>query len=137
ACRPRVALPRFRSALGRWRCPPLSDAGSDLGAMELRHLDEWHTSIKEECLALEVASGQYRETISELTELVTDAPYREEPRSLLMRALHGAGRRADALRVFEEGRRFLQEELGLDPGTELRKTHEMVLRDEVTTLVTT
>src|SRR5690625_62057 len=131
------AIREFRSVLDLWRGPALSNVGSDLVEMERRHLDEWHTSIKEECLGLEVASGQYRETISELTELVTDAPYREEPRSLLMRALHGAGRKADALRVFEEGRRFLQEELGLDPGTELRKTHEMVLRDEVTTLVTT
>ena len=68
------AIREFRSVLDLWRGPALSNVGSDLVEMERRHLDEWHTSIKEECLGLEVASGQYRETISELTELVTDAP---------------------------------------------------------------
>ena len=66
----------------------------------------------------------------ELEELVSTHPLRERLRWLLMLALYRAGRQADALRVYQEGRHILGEELGLEPGHELRALEAAILAQD-------
>src|SRR2546423_1414945 len=75
----------------------------------------------EERVELQLQLGSVREAIVELETLVDAHPLRERLRGQLMIALYRAGRQADALRAFQDGRNILAEELGLDPGPELRR----------------
>ncbi|MGW6446626.1 BTAD domain-containing putative transcriptional regulator [Lentzea sp. NPDC055074] len=78
-----------------------------------------------------IRAGRHHEIIGELTGYVTEHPTRERLRGALMVALHRTGRQADALRTYDEGRRLLAEELGLDPGQELQDLHAAILRDDI------
>jgi Bacterial transcriptional activator domain len=77
-----------------------------------------------------LALGESRELLAELAELVDRHPLRETLRCQYMLALYRAGRQADALGVFGEGRTLLVEELGVDPGPELSRLHAQILRSE-------
>ncbi|MFD0744357.1 BTAD domain-containing putative transcriptional regulator [Phytohabitans flavus] len=79
-------------------------------------------------LGLGAASGQL---IAELRDLVGAEPLRERPRALLMRALYGAGRPAEALSAYEDARQVFADELGTDPSPEMAALHVAILRDEV------
>jgi predicted ATPase len=75
----------------------------------------------------ELALGRHAELVGELTALVAANPLRERLRGHLMLALYRSGRQGDALRVFADGRGVLADELGVDPGPELRELHQRVL----------
>ncbi|ONI76068.1 hypothetical protein ALI144C_35805 [Actinosynnema sp. ALI-1.44] len=119
-----------REALGLWRGTPFGGIG-DVPVLhaEIDRLQEQRLAAYEECMALELALGNHSKTVGELTGLVNEYPVRERLRAQLMLALHRTGRRADALRVFDTGRRLLAEDLGIDPSRELRAMHAAVLRD--------
>ena len=74
--------------------------------------------------------GATREAIGRLRALVDEHPLRERLRALLMLALYRAGRQAEALDVFRDARFTLVETLGLDPGPELRRLQEAILRQD-------
>ena len=78
--------------------------------------------------------GRLEPAIAELEALLRDEPLREHARALLMRALYAAGRQADALAVYREGREELVEQLGLDPGPELQDLERAILRQEASLL---
>ncbi|QUQ64890.1 ATP-binding protein [Kutzneria sp. CA-103260] len=113
----------LREALGLWRGPALADAPSEEGT----RLDELRTIATEDLLEASLADV---DVIPELRQLIARHPLRERPRALLMRALHAAGRSAEALEVFEDARTLLADELGADPSPDLADVHLAVLRAE-------
>ncbi|WP_084961272.1 BTAD domain-containing putative transcriptional regulator [Thermoactinospora rubra] len=114
----------LREALALWQGPP--EAPEPLVAP----LQEVWLSAVEDRVQADLELGRHRDLVSELRELVERHPLRERLRAQLMRALHGSGRQAEALAAFEEGRRVLDEELGVQPGAELAGAHLDVLRAE-------
>lgn len=123
------AVQHQRQALGLWRGPALSGLqGSALTARATR-LEEDRIVAQETCTDWELQLGRHRELISELTERVAAYPLRERNRAQLMLALHRAGRPAEALQAYRQGRAELVEQLGLEPGQELRRAEAMILAD--------
>ncbi|MGW6022188.1 BTAD domain-containing putative transcriptional regulator [Streptomyces sp. NPDC055099] len=118
-------------ALALWRGPALGGIGGigeTLRAMAVQ-LDEARQAALEERIAAQLAQpGRETELVAELTALVARHPTRERPRGQLMLALYRLGRQADALAVYAEGRDVLAQELGIDPGPDLRRMHEAILR---------
>lgn len=115
-------------ALALWRGPALGGIGETLRAMA-DQLDEARQAALEERIAAQLAqSGRETDLVAELTALVSRHPTRERPRGQLMLALYRLGRQADALAVYAEGRDVLAQELGIDPGPDLRRMHEAILR---------
>ncbi|MEU3645746.1 BTAD domain-containing putative transcriptional regulator [Lentzea sp. NPDC034063] len=126
----RDGVREIRTALKLWRGPALDGLGAGVLAGRAARLDEQRLDAFESCVDWQLELGQHREVIDELAEVVAENPLRERPHAQLMLALDRAGRQADALRVFQQLRAGLAEELGIDPGTEVRKLHERVLRGE-------
>ncbi|WP_242906916.1 BTAD domain-containing putative transcriptional regulator [Actinomadura terrae] len=120
----------LKEALGLWRGPALADVSAPFAAAQAARLEESRVAVAEDLAEAEIALGEFGAVVPGLRELVDAQPLREQARALLMRALYGAGRQADALAVFEDGRRLLAEELGADPGRELAEAHLAILRGE-------
>ena len=113
-----------------WRGDALADfAYEEFASAAIARLSELRLTAIEERLGAELALGR-RGLIGELEPLVAAHPLRERPRGLLMVALYRAGRQADALRLYQDGRRTLAEELGLDPGPELRRLEAAILAQD-------
>jgi len=111
-----------------WRGDPLADfAYENFASGAITRLSESRLALIEERLDIELQLGRHQRAIIQLEEVVATHPLREGFRGLLMLALYRAGRQADALRIFQEGRRLLGEELGLDPGPELRRLESAIL----------
>ncbi|MDU0292351.1 AfsR/SARP family transcriptional regulator [Saccharothrix longispora] len=124
------AAARFAAALGAWRGTPLGGAQGAWAEAERSRLAELRLDALEDRFDADLAIGRGESLVAELTAAVAENPLRERLRSQLMLALHQAGRQADALASYQEGRRVLLDELGLEPGPGLRSTHERILRGE-------
>ncbi|MGN9843114.1 BTAD domain-containing putative transcriptional regulator [Nonomuraea sp. H19] len=120
----------LREGLDLWRGPAFADvADAPFAGPQARRLEELRLSATEDLMAAELALPE-ASPVAALRELVAAHPLRERPRGLLMRALHAAGRQAEALAVFDETRRLLADELGADPSPELTAVHLAILRGE-------
>lgn len=121
----------LRDALAEWRGTVLADlVALPIQSKAAGRLDELRLDALELCCASELAIGIYEALVPELEALVALAPYRERLRCLLIRALYAAGRQRDALRAFQDARRILVEELGIEPGQELRALERQVLEQD-------
>ena len=121
----------LREALSLWRGPPLADFEYDAFAQgEIARLEELRLVAVEEQIDVELALGRHGDITARLYCLVAEHPLRERLRADLMLALYRSGRKADALRVYDEARRMLAEELGLEPSESLRRLHTAVLADD-------
>jgi DNA-binding SARP family transcriptional activator len=119
---------RLREALALWRGDPLADLRYESFAQhELLRLAELRIAALEDRLDADLARGREHELVGELEALVAAHPFRERLRGLLMLALYRCGRQADALHVFQDGRRALVEELGIDPGPALQQLQRQIL----------
>jgi DNA-binding SARP family transcriptional activator len=124
----------LRRALDLWRGPPLAEfAFEDWAHTEIRRLDELRLATLEERIATDVELGHPADVVPELEALVGAHPLRERLWLLLMRALHDAGRSAEALQAYSSARTAL-DELGIEPGEELRRLQGEILRGEAKSL---
>ena len=116
------------AALELWRGDPLADVGSEaLTVRELPRLTELRLQAIETRADADLRLGRSDEVIAELDRIVASYPFREHLQVLLIRALYCSGRIADALASYQRVRELLVEELGLEPGAELRELHQQVL----------
>ncbi|WP_049575211.1 AfsR/SARP family transcriptional regulator [Nonomuraea sp. SBT364] len=126
------AAEAFREALALWRGPALADVDSaELRRAHAVPLEELRLTALEERVELDLRLGRGAEVVGELRALVNAHPLRERAWAHLLAALHQAGRRSEALTAYQEARRILVDDLGLEPGAELREAHERVLRGDV------
>ena len=116
---PNEARDTLGRALALWRGPPEPVAA---------HLDELRQAAFEDWLQASVESGDA--VVPQLEELVAREPLRERPRALLMLALYRSGRQAEALELFRRTRELFVEELGIEPGPELRDLEQAMLRQD-------
>ncbi|MFF4038462.1 BTAD domain-containing putative transcriptional regulator [Streptomyces sp. NPDC001816] len=130
ANRPEEASAHFTAALALWRGPALAGVSEYLAAVEVPRLEEARLVVLEDRIDADLELGRHGEVIAELMALVAEHPHRERPRTQLMRALHRAGRRVEALGVYHDYRELLVNDLGLDPGAQLQDAHHMVLNGD-------
>ena len=128
----------LRSALDLWRGPPLADFTYEEFAQEhidrLRHqrLDALEQLGVAELAVAELTPSTLPRVLPLLQAAVSEDPLRERLRELLMLALYGTGRHAEALRTYQRFREHLAEELGLDPSPNLQRLQERILLHDPT-----
>ncbi|MGY0235043.1 BTAD domain-containing putative transcriptional regulator [Longispora urticae] len=128
-----AARERLQAALGLWRGPALSGitAGNRYLQGVAARLDEERMVAVERLMSLRLRLDPSSSLVGDLVGLVAANPLRESLRGTLMLALQYSGRQSDALSVYEEGRRLLADEIGLDPGPDLRRIQRSILRGEL------
>jgi DNA-binding SARP family transcriptional activator len=127
---------KLREALTLWRGPPLADLVFEPFALrEVGRLEESRTAALEDLIDAELSLGAGADLVGKLESLIEDHPFRERLRAQLMLALYRAGRQADALAVYQETRRVLVDELGIEPSAPLRELEQAILRQEPSLLV--
>jgi YVTN family beta-propeller protein len=120
-----------REALVLWRGSPLDDiADEPFAAAEIRRLEEVWLRARELAVDAALAAGEHLAVLGELEALVAEHPLRERLHAQRMLALYRCGRQAEALEAYRDARRRLLDEVGVEPGTELRELHEAVLRQD-------
>jgi DNA-binding SARP family transcriptional activator len=131
AGRPEPAAAILEEALGLWRGRPLDDLSYELFAQrEIARLDDLRVSASEQLVEAQLALGHHAEVVGRLETLIDAYPYRERLRAQLMLALYRCDRQADALQVYQDARRQLVEELGIEPGERLRELERAILAQD-------
>ncbi len=125
------AAAALAEALALWRGPPLSDVTLEsVAEPEIRRLEESRSAAIEDRIDLELATGHHDEVIGDARALVTQEPLRERAWGQLMLALYRVGRQADALEAYRQARGALVDELGLEPGPELKALERSILEHD-------
>ncbi|MEV4115474.1 BTAD domain-containing putative transcriptional regulator [Nonomuraea sp. NPDC049695] len=122
------AVHHLDEALAMWRGTALSGLSGPFAETERVRLEQLRLAALELRAESLLRLGRHRDITEELQHLARQNPLRERVRELLMTALFRSGSPAEAVKVYEEGRVVLAEELGLSPGEGLRQCYEMVLR---------
>jgi DNA-binding SARP family transcriptional activator len=117
----------LREALALWRGAALAELGDSFALVERGRLEEQRLHALERRIDADLAAGRHSELVPELEGLAHEHPLREHLRGQLMLALYRCGRQADALESYRQGRRLLSDELGLEPGEELRSLERAIL----------
>jgi DNA-binding SARP family transcriptional activator/Tfp pilus assembly protein PilF len=129
---PERAAAQLAEALGLWYGSPLADVPqTTLVETEAQRLAELRLDAAELRIKAELASGSHAQVIPELRRLLADHALRENLWLLLMQALDGAGRHAEALDAYGQARAVIADELGVDPGAELRRFHADLLAKDI------
>lgn len=119
------------AALALWRGTPLLDlADGPRTTAERARLEDLHVSAREQLALVHLRSGRPDRAAADLERLVAEQPLRERMWTALAQSLYAAGRQADALEACRKCARILRDELGLDPGPELREVEAALLRQD-------
>jgi DNA-binding SARP family transcriptional activator/tetratricopeptide (TPR) repeat protein len=121
----------LREALALWRGPALADVADEpFAQIEAARLEELRLAATEERIEADLRLGRHSELVAELDALVAEQPLRESLHARHMLALYRSGRQAEALDNYQQTRRTLVEELGIEPGRALRELHQAMLRQD-------
>jgi DNA-binding SARP family transcriptional activator len=125
---PAAAAERLREALGLWRGAALADfAYEQFAQPEIARFEEARAAALEDRIDADLVLGRHAEVVGELEALIAEHPYRERLRAQLMLALYRCNRQADALQAYQNARRTLIEELGIEPGRLLHEREREIL----------
>lgn len=120
-----------REALALWRGAALGDLVDEPFAdAEIRRLDALRMRAAELAVDADLDAGRNGEAIAELDTLIVQEPLRERLHAQRMLALYRAGRQGEALEAYRRARSILVEAIGVEPGPELRRLHEAILRQD-------
>ena len=133
--RPDRALRRFDAAIELWRGRPFTPCGDRPWAEAyVARLEELYTQIREQRIDALLAIGRTEQALVDLQPLIHDAPFREHLHGLRMVALARRGRIEEALNAYRVARETLINELGIEPGAELRELQQRILDGDPTLL---
>jgi DNA-binding SARP family transcriptional activator/tetratricopeptide (TPR) repeat protein len=133
AGRPQRAAAALEQAFSLWRGTALADlAYEPFAQREIARLEDLRVGALEQLVEAKLALGSHAEVISQLETLIAEHPYRERLRAQLMLALYRCDRQADALQAYQDARRTLVEELGIEPGERLRELERAILAQDPT-----
>jgi DNA-binding SARP family transcriptional activator/Flp pilus assembly protein TadD len=122
------AADELRAALALWRGRPLANVTcAELIARHAPRLEELRAQALEERIEADLHCGRQDQAVSELRVLIAADPFRERLHCMLMLALYLQGRQADALAAYQAARHALLDEIGVEPGAELRRLHQRIL----------
>src|SRR4051794_29241593 len=120
-----------REALALWRGPALADiVDHPFAAVEARRLEELRATAREMAIERDLDAGLHREVLAELESLLAHEPLRERLHAQRMLALYRSGRQAEALEAYRSARATLVEQIGVEPGPELRRMQDAILRQD-------
>ncbi|MCE7002234.1 AfsR/SARP family transcriptional regulator [Kibdelosporangium philippinense] len=131
---PGRAVEHLKAALELWRGEPFEELPEDVRKAENVRLEEQRWAVREDLIDAHVALGQPHVVIPTLRALTMEDPTREHLWYRLLVALCHSGRRAEALAAYQTAYRFLVDELGIEPGAELRQLHQQMLAGEAVTV---
>ncbi|MGN6170481.1 MAG: BTAD domain-containing putative transcriptional regulator [Solirubrobacteraceae bacterium] len=124
-------------ALSLWRGPPLSEfAYERFAEVEIARLEELQGFALEELTEVKLGLGRHAEVVGNLESLIAQHPYRERLRAQLMLAFYRSDRQAEALQAYQDARRKLVEELGIEPGERLRELERAILAQDPELILT-
>ncbi|WP_257153665.1 AfsR/SARP family transcriptional regulator [Streptomyces lunaelactis] len=124
----KTAARYLNDALAHWQGTALAGIRGEYAQAQRKRLDRLRLSALEASLAVRLELGEHADAARELAALVAEHPLDERFREMLMLALYRSGRQAEALVTYKEARAVLADELGVDPGPELRHMFERILR---------
>jgi DNA-binding SARP family transcriptional activator len=128
---PADAADKLREALALFRGRPLADFAQERFAQgEISRIEELRLDALEERIEVDLRLGRHAELVGELDALVNEHPLRDRLCRQRMLALYRCGRQAEALEAYQAERRALVEELGIEPGRELRELHQRILNQD-------
>jgi DNA-binding SARP family transcriptional activator len=122
----------LRDALALWRGEPLAEIREPFAARAAARLNELRLEALSRRVDADLELGKGESLVPELHAVVQRDPLRERPRAQLMRALYRAGRQAEALAVYRDGRALLVSELGIEPAPELQELERAILHQDPT-----
>jgi len=126
-----VGESRPRDALALWYGDALADLTDEpFAAAEIRRLEELRVRAAECAIDADLEAGRHAEVVGELETLVAAHPLREHVHAQRMLALYRAGRQSEALAAYQEARTALVEQIGVEPGAELQRLHDAILRQD-------
>ncbi|MCA1831733.1 MAG: BTAD domain-containing putative transcriptional regulator [Actinomycetota bacterium] len=118
-------------ALALWRGHAYADfAYEDFARTEADSLEELRLVALEEHVEARLRLGHHDEMLAELHAVTAEHPLRERLLRHLMLALYRSGRQSDALDAYQAFRALMRDELGLDPGPDLRELEQLILRQD-------